>query len=202
MVTPETQDLVRLSRHERTWVHMKVRRVVVGRVWDCVLCTCVNEEDCDGEGTDSEASSLLSYTLRHLSFLSWSQCTSSGYENRYTCVHVWTRRVVTGRVRTQKRHLYCHTHFDTSVSRSWSCWSQCTSSGCENQCTCVHAWTRRMGTGRVWTQKRHLWCHTHLDKLDTSVSRSWSQCVSSGCENPWDSHRVGHSVPVSAPSHT
>ncbi len=46
---------------------MKVRRVVVGRVWDCVLCTCVNKEDCDGEGTDSEASSLLSYTLRYVS---------------------------------------------------------------------------------------------------------------------------------------
>jgi hypothetical protein len=32
-----------------------------------MLCTCVIEEGCDGEGADSEASSLLSYTLRYVS---------------------------------------------------------------------------------------------------------------------------------------
>jgi hypothetical protein len=39
----------------------------VGRVWDCILCTCVSEEGGDGEGTDSEVVSLLSYTLRYVS---------------------------------------------------------------------------------------------------------------------------------------
>jgi hypothetical protein len=45
---------------------MKVRNVGVGRVWDCILCTCVSEEGWDVEGVDSEASSLLSYTLRYV----------------------------------------------------------------------------------------------------------------------------------------
>jgi hypothetical protein len=39
-------------------------------------------------------------------------------------------RVGTGRVRTQKRHLCCHTHLSTSGP--WS-WSQCASLGCENR---------------------------------------------------------------------
>jgi hypothetical protein len=43
------------------------------------------------------------------------------------------------------------------VGRVWDC----------ILCICV----RRVGTGRVRSQKCHLWCHTHLD---TSVSRSWS----------------------------
>jgi hypothetical protein len=46
---------------------MKVRSVDVGRVWDCMLCTCVSEEGGDGEGEISEAPSLLSYTLRYVS---------------------------------------------------------------------------------------------------------------------------------------
>ena len=32
------------------------------------LCTCVSNDGGDGEGADSEASSLLSYTLRYVSF--------------------------------------------------------------------------------------------------------------------------------------
>jgi hypothetical protein len=32
------------------------------------LCTCVNEEGVDGETTSSETSSLMSYTLRYVSF--------------------------------------------------------------------------------------------------------------------------------------
>jgi hypothetical protein len=44
-------------------VHMKVRSVDVGRVWDCMLCTCMSEKGGDGEGETSEAPSLLSYTL-------------------------------------------------------------------------------------------------------------------------------------------
>jgi hypothetical protein len=39
----------------------------VGRVWDCILCTCVSEEGGDGEGADVEASSLMSYILRYVS---------------------------------------------------------------------------------------------------------------------------------------
>jgi hypothetical protein len=41
----------------------------VGRVWDCILCTCVSEEGGDGEGADSEALSLLSYKLRYVSLV-------------------------------------------------------------------------------------------------------------------------------------
>ena len=41
---------------------MIVRSVGVGRVWDCMMCTCVSEEGDDGEGAGSEAASLLSYT--------------------------------------------------------------------------------------------------------------------------------------------
>jgi hypothetical protein len=33
-----------------------------------MLCTCRNEEGGDGEGESSEAPSLLSYTLRYVSF--------------------------------------------------------------------------------------------------------------------------------------
>ena len=47
---------------------MKVRIVDVGRVWDCMLCTCMSEKGGDGEGESSEAPSLLSYTLRYVSF--------------------------------------------------------------------------------------------------------------------------------------
>ena len=39
----------------------------MGRVWDDMLCTCVKEEGGDREGTGSEVSSLLSYTLRYVS---------------------------------------------------------------------------------------------------------------------------------------
>ena len=46
---------------------MKVRIVDVGRVWDCMLCTCVSEEGGDRVGEISEAPSLLSYTLRYVS---------------------------------------------------------------------------------------------------------------------------------------
>ena len=47
---------------------MKVRNLDVGRVWDCMMCTCMNEKGGDGEGETSEAPSLLSYTLRYVSF--------------------------------------------------------------------------------------------------------------------------------------
>jgi hypothetical protein len=68
MVTPEARGLARHARHQRTCVHMKVRSVDVGRVWDCMLCTCMSEKGGDGEGESSEAPSLLSYTLRYVSF--------------------------------------------------------------------------------------------------------------------------------------
>ena len=54
----------------------------------------------------------------------------------------------------------CHTHLDTSVSRTWSDYP---SLGYDNRCTCVHAWSRRGGTGRVRVLKRYPWCHTHID---------------------------------------
>ena len=52
----------------------------------------------------------------------------------------------------------CHTHLDTSVSRTWA---DCASLGCDNRCTCVHAFARKGGTGRVRAQKSLLFCHTH-----------------------------------------
>jgi hypothetical protein len=48
-------------------MYMKVRSVVVGRVWDCMMCTCVSEKGGDGDGESSDAPSLLSYTLRYVS---------------------------------------------------------------------------------------------------------------------------------------
>ena len=51
---------------------MKVRSVGERRVWDCtlacMLCTLMSEKGGDGEGESSEAPSLLSYTLRYVSF--------------------------------------------------------------------------------------------------------------------------------------
>ena len=44
-----------------------VMSVGVGRVGVCILCTYVSEERGDGEGTGSEALSLLSYTLKYIS---------------------------------------------------------------------------------------------------------------------------------------
>jgi hypothetical protein len=46
---------------------MKVRNMGMGRVWDGILCTCVNEEGGDGEGVGSETPSRMSYTLRYVS---------------------------------------------------------------------------------------------------------------------------------------
>ena len=46
-------------------MHVNVRSVGVGRVWDCMLCTCVSEEGGDGESAGSKALSLLSYTVIH-----------------------------------------------------------------------------------------------------------------------------------------
>jgi hypothetical protein len=37
---------------------MKVRSVVVRRVWDCMRCGYVSEEGGDGKGADSETPSL------------------------------------------------------------------------------------------------------------------------------------------------
>ena len=42
---------------------MKVRRVVVRRVWDCMMCAYMDR----GEDAE-EAPSLLSYTLRYVGF--------------------------------------------------------------------------------------------------------------------------------------
>ncbi len=48
MVTPEGRVLTRRARHQRTLILMKVRIMDVGRVWDGMLCACVNEEGRDG----------------------------------------------------------------------------------------------------------------------------------------------------------
>ncbi len=45
-------------------MHVNVRIVVVGRVWDCILCIDISEEGGDGEKTVSESLSLMLYTLR------------------------------------------------------------------------------------------------------------------------------------------
>ncbi len=39
----------------------------MGRVWDCMMCTCVREEGGDVEGESSEVPYLVSYTLRYVS---------------------------------------------------------------------------------------------------------------------------------------
>jgi hypothetical protein len=39
------------------------------------------------------------------------------------------------RVRAHNFYLCCHTHLDTSVSRTWA---DSASGGCDNRCTCVH----------------------------------------------------------------
>ena len=61
---------------------MIVRSVGVGRVWDCMVCTCVSEEGGDGEGVGSEAPSLLSYTLRYVSLEELVNVCRLGCENR------------------------------------------------------------------------------------------------------------------------
>ncbi len=43
------------------------------------LCTCVSEEGGDGEGTDSEAPSLLSYTTRYVSLAELNNVCQVGF---------------------------------------------------------------------------------------------------------------------------
>jgi hypothetical protein len=77
-------------------------QVVVGRVWDCMMCTCVSEEGGNGEeGTDSEVPSLLAYTLRYVSLADLGRGCQFGLREPmhlctcvsesilgFTCVHV------------------------------------------------------------------------------------------------------------------
>ncbi len=68
---------------------MNVRRVGVGRVWDCMMCTYVREEGGDGEGAVSEVSSLMSYTLRHVSLVELGHVDQVGFrEPMYLCTYV------------------------------------------------------------------------------------------------------------------
>ena len=68
---------------------MKVRRVDVGRVWDCMLCTYMNEKGGDGEGENSEVPSRLSYTLRYVSFTKLDHVCQFGFrEPIHLCVSV------------------------------------------------------------------------------------------------------------------
>jgi hypothetical protein len=55
----------------------------------CNLCTCVNEEGGDGEAAHSETPSLLSYTLRYVSFTEVdSVCRVVLRESMYLCTCV------------------------------------------------------------------------------------------------------------------
>jgi hypothetical protein len=69
------------------------------------------------------------------------KCPLAGFE-WFTCVHVWPIHLCTcvseewgvRTVRSQKRYLCCHTHLDTSVSRTWT---ENTRLGCDNRwCVC------------------------------------------------------------------
>jgi hypothetical protein len=59
----------------------------VGRVWDCMLCTCVSEEGGGGEGVDSEAPSLLSHTLRYVSLAELGNVCQVGLRERMHLVY-------------------------------------------------------------------------------------------------------------------
>jgi hypothetical protein len=48
-------------------------------------------------------------------------------------------------VNVRNLYLCCHTHLDTSVSRTWA---DSASGGSDNRWTCVHASAGRWGTGR------------------------------------------------------
>jgi hypothetical protein len=68
---------------------MIVRSVGVGRVWDCMFCTCVNEEGGDGEGAVSEEPSLLSYTLRYVNLAELGNVFQTGFrEPIHLCTYV------------------------------------------------------------------------------------------------------------------
>jgi hypothetical protein len=70
---------------------MKVRSVDVGRVWDCILCPYVSEEGGDGEGPDSEVSSLLSYTRRYVSFAELGHvCQKRVHSPTFTLIRGWS----------------------------------------------------------------------------------------------------------------
>jgi hypothetical protein len=93
----------------------------VGRVWDCILCTCVSEEGGDGEGESSEAPSLLSNTLRYVIFTKLGHVCQFGLREPIhlcACVSEEGGDGEGERSAWQKFHLCCHTHLDTSVSRS------------------------------------------------------------------------------------
>ena len=71
-----------------------------------------------GEDADSEAPSLLSYTLRYVSLTELGTLCRVGLRDPMhlcTCVR---EEGGAGRVWPQKRYLCCHTHLDTSVSRT------------------------------------------------------------------------------------
>ncbi len=159
MVTPEVRDLAKRARHQRTWVQMKVRIVDVRRVW-------VSEEGGDGEDTGSEPPSLLSYTLRYVSLSELvTLCRVGLRDPMHLCACVseeggdgqgagseppsllsYTLRYVSlTELGTLSRvGLRDPIHLCACVSEEGGD-GQGTDS---ERWTCVHAWARRMGTGR------------------------------------------------------
>ena len=140
---------------------MKVRSVGVRRVWDCMLCACVSEEGGDGEGVDLEAPSLASYTLRYVSLAELGTLCRVGLrEPMHLCAYMDR-----GEDAEEAPSLLSYTLRYISFAEVGSV---CRVELREpmHLCTCV---SEEGGTGRVWTQKRYVYCHTHLD---TSVSRT------------------------------
>ncbi len=91
MVTPEARHLVRRARNQRTWVHVNVRSMGVGRVRVCILCVC-NSEQCDrgvGDGVNSIHTMLQqSFPYQLLLFQCWGPCVILHWTlNTETCSH-------------------------------------------------------------------------------------------------------------------
>ncbi len=75
----------------------------VGRV----LCVCVSEYRTDEEGVDLEDLFRMSYTRKYIS-LAQPEAGGCGGDNQWTCVHVGSSSIRTGRVRASKNYLGCH----------------------------------------------------------------------------------------------
>jgi hypothetical protein len=82
------------------------------------LCTCVSEEGGDGEDSRSETPSLLSYTLRYVSFaVVDSICRVAWREQIHLCTSVSEEggRRHTGKVVVQYQSHVCQNQIDFSI---------------------------------------------------------------------------------------
>jgi hypothetical protein len=86
----------------------------VGRVWDCMMCTCVSEDGGDGEGADSEAPSLLSYTLRYVSLAELGHVCQFGLREP---MHLCASQVYRDQPVSAQRDLYICFYFSTIFSK-------------------------------------------------------------------------------------